>query len=307
MYDIIGDIHGHSSKLDALLLKLDYTKQGRGWLPPDGRKAVFLGDLIDRGAEQLQVLATVRAMVESGHALCIMGNHELNAIAFTTPDPNISGQYIRKHTKDNRRNHANFLAQVGEGSKEHQEWVNWFRTLPLYLDLGGIRVVHACWNESHFDTLAEYGLTQGYLDDEHIHWAFDKIGSHPVYFATEHIAKGPEIELPHGLTFTDHQNHVRSHARVRWWLPESRYIDEIAITDGRSSPDIDGFPIPKTLDLKPIEGPPIFIGHYWMVGNPVIQSPNVACLDYSVGGGGPLVGYRWEGEKILRNSGFVVA
>lgn len=307
MYDIIGDIHGHSEKLDALLLKLGYTKQGKCWLPPDGRKAVFLGDLIDRGAGQLQVLETVRAMVDRGHAHCIMGNHELNAIAFATPDLNNSGEFVRKHSEKNIKDHADFMSQVASSHKSHMEWINWFRTLPLYLDLEGIRVVHACWNEGHFDTLAEYGLTEGYLDDGHIHWAFDKIGNHPVYVATEHIVKGPEIELPNGLTFTDFGHHDRTHARVRWWLPEARKLDEIAITTGHSSPDISQFSIPQGLEMAATEGPPIFIGHYWMSGNPAILSPNVACLDYSVGGGGPLVGYRWDGEKTLRNSAFVVA
>lgn len=307
MYDIIGDIHGHYDKLEALLLKLDYTPKGQGWLPPDGRKALFLGDLIDRGPGQLQILETVREMVDSGSALCIMGNHELNAIAYATPDQTNPGAFVRKHSEKNRQQHAEFLKQVGEGSQAHQEWVSWFRNLPLSLDLGGIRVVHACWNDGHIETLANYGLTKGYLDDEQIHWAFDKRGGHPAYTAIDHIAKGPEVLLPEGLSFTDHAGHVRRQARIRWWLPDSRYLHEIAITDGHESPDIIGLPIPNWVELPPVEGPPIFIGHYWLSGQPTILSSNVACLDYSAAGGGPLVGYRWEGESLLTNAGFVAS
>ena len=48
------------------------------------------------------------------------------------------------------------------------------------------------------------------------------------------------------------------------------------------------------------ESPPVFLGHYWMEGEPVPLSPNIACLDYSVAKpGGKLVAYRWDGEQIL--------
>ena len=84
-YDVIGDIHGHLAKLEALLVRLGYVQFGGVWTPPEGRMALFLGDLIDRGPEQVAVVRTVRAMVEAGHALCLMGNHEYNAIAYATP------------------------------------------------------------------------------------------------------------------------------------------------------------------------------------------------------------------------------
>ena len=56
LYDIIGDIHGQYGKLEALLGKLGYSHRQGLWTPPDGRMAVFLGDLIDRGPEQLKTL-----------------------------------------------------------------------------------------------------------------------------------------------------------------------------------------------------------------------------------------------------------
>src|SRR5574343_30461 len=143
MYDIIGDIHGHYAKLESLLDKLGYAQRNGTWTPPDGRMAVFLGDLIDRGPEQLRVLETVRAMRDAGHAHCIMGNHELNAIGYATPYPSTPGRFVREHSDKNLRQHAEFLRQVGEGSAAHREWVAWFRTLPVTLDLGGIRAVHA--------------------------------------------------------------------------------------------------------------------------------------------------------------------
>ena len=57
----------------------------------------------------------------------------------------------------------------------------------------------------------------------------------------------------------------------------------------------------------PVEGSPVFIGHYWMTGHPGLQSPRVACVDYSAAKGGPLVAYRWDGEQELDERHFVAA
>lgn len=116
MYDIIGDIHGHYAKLESLLGKLGYARRNGVWTPPDGRMAVFLGDLIDRGPEQVRVLEAVRAMRDAGHAHCIMGNHELNAIGYATlyPDtPKTRGMFVREHSNKNRRQHIEFLDKDG--------------------------------------------------------------------------------------------------------------------------------------------------------------------------------------------------
>ncbi|MFF8957452.1 polynucleotide kinase-phosphatase [Streptomyces sp. NPDC014894] len=71
-FDIIGDVHGCSSELETLLVKLGY----RGGVHPEGRTAVFVGDLVDRGPDSPGVLRRVMSMVAAGHALCVPGNHE---------------------------------------------------------------------------------------------------------------------------------------------------------------------------------------------------------------------------------------
>ncbi|OII60586.1 polynucleotide kinase-phosphatase [Streptomyces sp. CC53] len=71
-FDVIGDIHGCASELEALLAKLGY-EDGRH---PEGRTAVFVGDLVDRGPDSPGVLRRVMGMVASGDALCVPGNHE---------------------------------------------------------------------------------------------------------------------------------------------------------------------------------------------------------------------------------------
>jgi Calcineurin-like phosphoesterase len=79
-YDIIGDIHGHALTLEALLGRLGYAREDGVHRHPD-RRVIFLGDFIDTGPHQRRALETVRPMVERGHALAVMGNHEFNALA----------------------------------------------------------------------------------------------------------------------------------------------------------------------------------------------------------------------------------
>ncbi|MFF3793521.1 polynucleotide kinase-phosphatase [Streptomyces sp. NPDC001981] len=71
-FDIIGDIHGCSSELESLLGKLGYVDGAH----PEGRTAVFVGDLVDRGPDSPGVLRRVMSMVSTGNALCVPGNHE---------------------------------------------------------------------------------------------------------------------------------------------------------------------------------------------------------------------------------------
>ncbi|MFC1665530.1 metallophosphoesterase [Pseudomonadota bacterium] len=84
-YDIIGDIHGCYLSLVFLLEKLGY-QQLDGIYKHSQRRVIFLGDFIDRGPCQREVIDTVRPMIESETALSVMGNHEYNAITYYTHD-----------------------------------------------------------------------------------------------------------------------------------------------------------------------------------------------------------------------------
>jgi hypothetical protein len=116
--DTIGDVHGQAGKLERFLRVLGYAKIG-GVYGLAGRKAVFVGDLIDRGPAIGETLEIVKAMVDAGNAICAMGNHELNALAFQIPDG--TGSYIRPHTKKNIKQHAKTLVFFVSrpGVKEH--------------------------------------------------------------------------------------------------------------------------------------------------------------------------------------------
>ena len=116
MYDIIGDIHGRALELEALLTKLGYRLAGSSFRH-ENRRAVFLGDFVDRGPHQRRVLDIVRPMVSEGSALAVMGNHEFNAIAYHTPDGN--GGYLRSRNAKNTHQHRAFLDELVNSKSIH--------------------------------------------------------------------------------------------------------------------------------------------------------------------------------------------
>ncbi|MDR1934668.1 MAG: polynucleotide kinase-phosphatase, partial [Candidatus Accumulibacter sp.] len=83
-FDIIGDIHGCFDELCVLLEKLGYALDTRDFSarPPEGRKAVFLGDLCDRGPENVKVLRLVMNMVKAGSAHAVIGNHDFKLLRY---------------------------------------------------------------------------------------------------------------------------------------------------------------------------------------------------------------------------------
>lgn len=76
-FDVIGDIHGCYDELQALLRMLGYeVKDGDEISHPEGRKIIFVGDLVDRGPKNPEVLSLVIAIVTSGMGFCVCGNHD---------------------------------------------------------------------------------------------------------------------------------------------------------------------------------------------------------------------------------------
>ncbi|MFE4452258.1 polynucleotide kinase-phosphatase [Streptomyces sp. NPDC056796] len=106
-FDIIGDVHGCSSELDTLLGKLGYV----GGAHPEGRTAVFVGDLVDRGPDSPGVLRRVMSMVASGDALCVAGNHE-----------NKLGRYLKGRGVQHSHGLAETVEQLGREDAGHPEF-----------------------------------------------------------------------------------------------------------------------------------------------------------------------------------------
>ena len=116
-YDLVGDIHGHALELVHLLKKLGYKKNA-GVYKHAERQMIFLGDFVDRGAYQKDVIDIVCPMIENGYALSVMGNHEYNAIAYNTKDKD--GNYLRSHNDKHTKQHKAFLTAYDDNSAEKE-------------------------------------------------------------------------------------------------------------------------------------------------------------------------------------------
>lgn len=323
-YDVIGDVHGCGTQLIALLEALGYTPTGPGgaYAHPT-RTAVFVGDLIDRGPQQLQVLQTVKAMVDSGNARMVLGNHEFNALAYATEWPDRPGEFLRPHddptdtrAAKNEKQHAAFLEQLTESQREY--YLSWFMTQPLWLDLGDIRIVHACWHEESIALLQRELGGDRVTCTEHLVRASSP--ADPVHPAVETLLKGPEISLvEHGQDpYHDKDDHPRRAARVRWWNAEATTLRDLAEIGGNFTTE-KGAPYPELPDLEVAaehrsyvysHEVPVFYGHYWRSGQPThLQdwTDYTACVDFSAVKGGALTAYRWSGEKQIRADNFVTA
>lgn len=300
MYDIIGDIHGHADKLTKLLEKMDYSNTHGYWQHPT-HKAIFVGDFIDRGPQIREVLHIVKNMVDNDQAHAVMGNHEFNAIAYAFQQSD--GSFLRSHNDMHNRQHQATLDQFSAHPEEWNEWLNWFHQLPLFLEIDGIRVVHACWDQKHIEWLKRnHGgmLSESLLIEAHV----KESKSNEVI---EETLKGKEMNVPEHCVWYDKDGHARTSNRIKWWINKSNATHDAFLFN---CPDmLHGIPVPDDIDISvyPSDAPPVFFGHYWLEDKwPVIQSENVICLDYSVAKGGSLVAYKWSGEKVLNKDHFVV-
>jgi hypothetical protein len=297
MHDLIGDIHGHADALQQLLAKLGYAKHKGVYRHPE-RQAIFLGDFIDRGPYVRETLEIVRPMIDSGAALAVMGNHELNALAFHTPDPEKPGEHLRPHNEKNSNQHAQTMRQVPAG--ELNSYLSWFRTLPLWLDLDGLRVVHACWDEPRMTKIS------GPITDAFLYSACSPRGD--LFEPVEAILKGKEARLPAGATFRDKDGHERTATRVKWYeRPDGHTYRTYAMA---SEPIKSDLPLPDEVIQAAVPYPenakPVFVGHYWLSGRqPELLRQNISCVDWSVAKGGFLCAYRWDGEQELDPMKFV--
>lgn len=171
-FDLIGDVHGCFEELQQLLTQLGYQIERSSHphprfhvTPPPGRRALFLGDLIDRGPGVVEVLQLVMDMVEDGAALCLAGNHEAR-LERKLEGRNVKLTHGLEQTVEQmeptppafKRRVRSFI----EGLSPH-----------LWLDEGRLVAAHAGLIEPYFGRtsgkakqFATYGDTTGELDEE---------------------------------------------------------------------------------------------------------------------------------------------
>lgn len=298
-YFVIGDVHGYASHLSKLLNKLGFRKINGSYVHPEKKKAIFVGDYIDRGVEEEKVIDIVRSMVKADSAIALMGNHEFNAICYATKSD--AGNYVRKHSDKNTHQHQAFLDEYPFGTEKHRDAIEWFKTLPLFFEDEGLRVVHAAWIQKDIDFLRPLLKMNNTLDNDLI-LKYGEEGD--VYKSLETILKGVEYVLPNGMKWSDRDGVERNTMRYNWFKTVDHVTYKncaLSIPDYVSLPDIEI----ENVDMPYDDNEVVFFGHYWMSGNPQIQTSKTACVDYSVAKGGELVCYHWKGESELTNENFV--
>lgn len=193
-FDIIGDVHGCFEELKQLLEKMDYkieiTKDEAGIqtynaIHPNGRKLVFLGDLVDRGPAVVDVLKLVMGTVKSGNAFCVPGNHDSKLVK-KLKGANVNTKYGLEIT----------LEQLNCDTKEFVEEAKKFldRLISHYVfDDGNLVVAHAGMKEEfqgrssgRVRNFALYGETTGEKDEYGLpvryEWALDYRGKATVVY-----------------------------------------------------------------------------------------------------------------------------
>jgi len=206
-FDIIGDIHGCSGELEALLGKLGYADG----VHPEGRTAVFVGDLVDRGPDSPGVLRRVMGMVKSGNALCVPGNHE-----------NKFGRYLRGRNVQLTHGLAETVEQMEGESEEFKQEVREFidgLVSHYVLDGGRLVVCHAGLPEKY------HGRTSG------------RVRSHALYGDTtgETDEFGLPVRYPWAEDYRGRAAVVYGHTPVpeATWLNNTICLDTGAVFGGK--------------------------------------------------------------------------
>lgn len=285
MYDIIGDVHGRHNALTGLLDLLGYVEHDGQRHHPDGRRALFIGDLIDKGSPEgiAKVVRLVHRMAMAGSAVVIMGNHEFNAIGMHTRKPGRRDEaddaWVRPRTKMQGPEKQTLLG-LGE---EYPYYLDWFRSLPWWLDLPGLRAVHACWSPSALAVISEsrkaFGCAAGPLNDAFVGEAFTEKSE--LWAAVECVLKGVEVQLPDGVTIPDYQQQPRSALRIQWFrqpdggerlnnwaLPQRDDLGDLLVGDTGGQ----ALPYPES-------APPCFFGHYQVPFEQCRPIGNTLCVD----------------------------
>ncbi|GAA3159231.1 polynucleotide kinase-phosphatase [Streptomyces virens] len=206
-FDIVGDVHGCSAELEALLTKLGYADG----VHPEGRTAVFVGDLVDRGPDSPGVLRRVMAMVKSGNALCVPGNHE-----------NKFGRYLRGRQVQHTHGLAETVEQMAGESEEFRAEVREFvdgLVSHYVLDGGRLVVCHAGLPEKY------HGRTSG------------RVRSHALYGDTtgETDEFGLPVRYPWAEDYRGRAAVVYGHTPVpeATWLNNTICLDTGAVFGGK--------------------------------------------------------------------------
>lgn len=167
-FDIIGDVHGCGDELETLLAELGYNVEWSGEgvkvTPPEGRRALFVGDLVDRGPRSPDVLRIAKHMVDSGTALAVVGNHDDKL------KRHLSGRQV-KVSHGLAETIEQFASEPPAFAAEMREWLDGLIS-HYVLDGGKLVVAHAGLKEEMqgrasgaVRSFCMYGETTGEIDE----------------------------------------------------------------------------------------------------------------------------------------------
>jgi protein phosphatase len=269
-FDVIGDVHGCRAELEALLTELGYKigrdHEGRaGGAHHDGRRAIFVGDLVDRGPDTPGVLRLVMGMVAAGDAFCVPGNHE-----------NKLGRALRGRNVQVTHGLAESLAQLaaetGEFRAEAERFMDGLIS-HYVLDGGRLVVSHAGLTERYQGRASGrvrefclYGQTTGETDEYGLPvrypWAQEYRGEAMVLYGHTPIP-APEwvnntLCLDTGCVFGGRLTALRYPERELVSVPAARVYYQPArpfpVNPDAVAPDLAGRRDPEVLDMSDVTG-----------------------------------------------------
>jgi len=307
-FDIIGDVHGCAKTLVELLSRLGYERTDTSFAHAK-RKVIFVGDIVDRGPYIRASLKIVKSMVDDGQAICLLGNHELNAVAHSTyalhedADP----RFLRKAGNISHAFDVQTLTQFEQYQEEWQSYVEWFKTLPLFLDFDDFRVVHACWDEDAVQHIRHKSGEDETLLDNVLPFLVN--GDRQLTRSVDRVTRGTNLRYPDGRYLLSGDGVKRSVFRTKFWADSPKTYRDVVYQPDALPKDLEN----RALDSSEIarlsfyeeSEKPLFFGHYWLGGRPSVQRKNIVCLDYSAVKYGRLVSYRFDGESKLDDEKFV--
>ena len=206
-FDIIGDVHGCADELETLLVELGYSVAWNGKevavAPPEGRRAIFIGDLVDRGPRSPDVLRIARHMVEAGTAMAVVGNHD-DKLKRHLSGRNVKVSHGLAETIDQ------LAAEPPEFAGEMRRWLDSLVS-HYVLDEGRLVVAHAGLKEEMqgrasgaVRSFAMYGETSGEIDEFGLpvryDWAADYKGKAKVVYGHTPV---PEANWVNGTICID--------------------------------------------------------------------------------------------------------
>lgn len=294
-FDIIGDVHGYAVLLKKLLKEMGYSKADGIWRHPE-RTAIFIGDFINRGPQIRETLEIVHSMTLAGSALTILGNHEYTAILYHIKDS--KGDYLSKHISVNRGQIQSTLTAFKNYKQEWKDYLRWFRSLPLYMDLGKIRIAHAYWNDEEMKFLSGF-IPEGKMKKSFLRSIHEN--QHPAASIIYKTLKGLEFQSPSDLIIKCSKGIGRNIFRMNWWeSPVNKTFRDLSFGNKFILP---AYRVPveiaPTFEPYSPEKPIVFIGHYCLTEGPKIVQSNICCIDGCVTGNQKLSAYRYNGEEML--------